>query len=981
MLLQTIGSVYHIADDAINFFTDTAFNDPNLGVYQANEIVKTSNGAFSPVINLDDLNWHNRLEHDASLTRLDSYFGNNHVLDLALFNQMLSYSSDGVGLSLQDLLNWRDSRLKDSRDKNPQVQYPISRVAQGYGEILFIINIFGDGQKISIDHAKSFFQNESLPGNWTKRKAPYSLAELDAQVAGLIFKDAIAANKIDLFPDPHLKFVFSSAYWGLEALQYIWCLLVMLAGFKFFYALTAICFPHVEKKDTFALYFVNIISSSVALVVFFYALFIPVFIKGESAWLHIQDVVGATSIIICLYFVELLARHDMPFFLAFHHVLTILLGFWGFVMRNEAQMKQLLLYMSFATLEQPSFIGMICYRIGTRRVKIWGLYFAAASFAVTRLINLAAAIFFMAHDWSFYYLDFKIAFLFFLALITWSQYETISVYFKLIKKVQYEPKESNYIAKSAMDSDSEVSFPTNRNIDKSISLDEKAPRKTKKKSVPAWFYSAILVVPVLIGILIAIWLPAGPSLTPFEKLDGTNNHIVYTKSGSSNRPFPEMSNSQNSANLPNPKQICDTLFTRDLENPEYDGNNVTLWDVSFGQFISHDVLLTGTDLAGPPIFQGSNDFETAWPWVNSNEQTPWLDLSHVYGTTGDILSKIRDPNDRCKLSLDANGHIPRDSHGILLVADTRTAQSPYLMGWTTIFIKEHNFQCATVSVLYPDAPSDEIFLRARELTILVYQKQIMNYVQNYGPGAVKFFVTDEPNSMSYFVNLKDVAITRDFSLSYRLHTMIPDKIKIVAENGTVVDTYSIDQVFFNTSLTDTFGLDAMLRGAMLTPANAYNSGYPTALRTSRFDLCQIDVRRAREKGLPAMNDLRASLGLDRLTHWYEISSNTTLQDALKSFYSTIDNVEGFVGALVEEPKYGNSLSELSVASLLLMAEDIARGDRWSILNIDVAPRDTFWKSAIVNAAYGRNIHALVNQHTSMKCLPVDPMRYSNAPPC
>ncbi|ORY27982.1 heme peroxidase [Rhizoclosmatium globosum] len=398
-------------------------------------------------------------------------------------------------------------------------------------------------------------------------------------------------------------------------------------------------------------------------------------------------------------------------------------------------------------------------------------------------------------------------------------------------------------------------------------------------------------------------------------------------------------------------------------------------------------MATTQDMQRIPIFVGQTPEETAWPWIDNNEQSTWLDLSNLYGTTPEILSYIRNQSHPCKLRLDKNGNLLREN-GKLVTGDQRAGQSPYLIGWHMLFTKEHNWQCDILAQKFPSMDADVLFYRAREATILVFQKFLVNeYVPGYsGEGRFRYLLSDR--SMDYFIAEKNIKSSNLFNILYRLHTMIPDTIKIIDARGILVDTYSIDQVYYNTTLMTKYGLDALLRGSMWTPAYRYGRGYPTAMTTSRFNLCEIDFIRARERELgsyintrkmyasnPTMSFYDPSVDWTRqLTEWSNFTSVPAIQNALEELYGNVENVELLAGAYLDNESEAASFGGIAYAVLLEEANTVIRGDRWSILNFDTAPRDFDWQNQLISTSYSRNIYDFVKQHTGMPCLPLDVMR-------
>ncbi|RYP20508.1 hypothetical protein DL765_002753 [Monosporascus sp. GIB2] len=130
---------------------------------------------------LDHLNRHNVLEHDGSLSRLDAYFGNNHVFNEEVFEQTKKYWTEPV-LDPDMLANSKLARQLDSKAFNPTYTFT-ERVEQfSLGELAAPIIAFGDlhSGKVNRTLVEYFFVNERLPYElgWTTREQALSTGDI-----------------------------------------------------------------------------------------------------------------------------------------------------------------------------------------------------------------------------------------------------------------------------------------------------------------------------------------------------------------------------------------------------------------------------------------------------------------------------------------------------------------------------------------------------------------------------------------------------------------------------------------------------------------------------------------------------------------------------------------------------------------------------------------------------------------------------------
>ncbi|KAJ3011222.1 UNVERIFIED_CONTAM: hypothetical protein HDU68_001779 [Siphonaria sp. JEL0065] len=159
-------------------------NDPNspTGVRHESELL--ANG--TPYLNLDDLNTHNRIEHDVSLTRQDAHFGDNHTIDPTLVKQFLGSSSDGAVISAKDLVKYRLSRYNDSKKRNPELTFGALQEGMAWGEASLVLTVFGNGNYVPVSHVESFFLHERIPDSYKKPNKLVDIVHSGVKITELI---------------------------------------------------------------------------------------------------------------------------------------------------------------------------------------------------------------------------------------------------------------------------------------------------------------------------------------------------------------------------------------------------------------------------------------------------------------------------------------------------------------------------------------------------------------------------------------------------------------------------------------------------------------------------------------------------------------------------------------------------------------------------------------------------------------------------
>ncbi|CAG8462472.1 Chloroperoxidase [Gigaspora rosea] len=124
---------------------------------------------FAKTLNLDDLNQHNKIEHDVSLTRKDFYFGDNHTIDPELIDLLLNQNIDGkMNQESFSKIHW--IRFNHSKEFNPTFSYTIERKLESAGESILILRIIGanTNHEIDVEKLEVLLKHERFPDGWRK---------------------------------------------------------------------------------------------------------------------------------------------------------------------------------------------------------------------------------------------------------------------------------------------------------------------------------------------------------------------------------------------------------------------------------------------------------------------------------------------------------------------------------------------------------------------------------------------------------------------------------------------------------------------------------------------------------------------------------------------------------------------------------------------------------------------------------------------
>ncbi|KAI8903635.1 Chloroperoxidase [Gorgonomyces haynaldii] len=177
--------VYGIKDDAVNFL---------LGLLAPGTPGQNQWGN----VDLASLAAHNFIEHDASYTHDDYYFHHDALsINYTKVVDLMNHSSDGITVSLDDLVQFKVELLEYSQRNNPEFSLPetpipLKSLAQ-YFEMAAPFTVFTGNvsNPLSKQQIASFFGLNRLPSDYKLPSEPVSSLEY------LLAQTAIAREKTE----------------------------------------------------------------------------------------------------------------------------------------------------------------------------------------------------------------------------------------------------------------------------------------------------------------------------------------------------------------------------------------------------------------------------------------------------------------------------------------------------------------------------------------------------------------------------------------------------------------------------------------------------------------------------------------------------------------------------------------------------------------------------------------------------------------
>ena len=387
----------------------------------------------------------------------------------------------------------------------------------------------------------------------------------------------------------------------------------------------------------------------------------------------------------------------------------------------------------------------------------------------------------------------------------------------------------------------------------------------------------------------------------------------------------------------------------------------------WGQFLDHDIDLVPTidppesfDIpvpAGDPDFDPNSTGSVVIPLERSfynivdnvrqqvNEITSYIDASNVYGSDTERALELRtlDGTGRLKTSegrllpFNVNGfpNAPdSDDASFFLAGDFRANEQVGLTAMHVLFVREHNYWAERFRKKLPSLDGDEIYELARaivgaEMQVITYNEFLPILLGRRGLARYRGYKPDvDPGIANVFA-----------TAAYRLgHSMLsPELLRLDVNGNTIPDgNLSLAEAFFRPDHILSNGIESILRGLANQTCQEIDPYIVDAVRnflfgqpgSGGFDLASLNIQRGRDHGLPSYNQVRIDYGLSPRTAFSEISSDPKIQANLASVYSTVDDIDIWVGGLSEDHTPDALVGETFFVILKDQFERLRDGDRY-----------------------------------------------------
>lgn len=436
------------------------------------------------------------------------------------------------------------------------------------------------------------------------------------------------------------------------------------------------------------------------------------------------------------------------------------------------------------------------------------------------------------------------------------------------------------------------------------------------------------------------------------------------------------------ANRPNPRTVSNDLFAQDglLNDPLSLSDYCWVW----GQFLDHDIGLTtdaqdesamifvpagdpwfdplGMGTAVIPMSRSTSDPATGTgidnPRQHPNQITTFIDGSNVYGSDEAHANWLRTFSGG-KLKTSAGNLLPFNtmtgeldaeidptaphmdnatgiSDKVFVAGDVRANENVLLLSMHTLFVREHNRLCDELIEEYPDWTDEQLYQHARKIVGALIQNVVYSEwlpAMGVDIDAYSGYKSDvNPGLFNVFT-----------AAAFRLgHTLLNSQIRRLDDQGdSFPGELGLRDAFFNPMvLVNTGGIEPFLKGMgeqvqqdmdhkVIDDVRNFLFGPPGA---GGLDLASININRGRERGLPHFNSVRQTFGLEPYNFYGEINSDASVFIPLLTLYSSVDDIDPWVGMLAEAHMHGTLFGPTVMKIMEVQFTRLRDGDRFYFLN-------------------------------------------------
>ncbi|KAF0288400.1 Chorion peroxidase [Amphibalanus amphitrite] len=307
--------------------------------------------------------------------------------------------------------------------------------------------------------------------------------------------------------------------------------------------------------------------------------------------------------------------------------------------------------------------------------------------------------------------------------------------------------------------------------------------------------------------------------------------------------------------------------------------------------------------------------------------THYLDGSQIYGSSLEQQTHLRELSGG-RLKSQAGTLLPVDGDAFCANAtmqcfeagDERVNEQVSLTLAHTIWLREHNRIAAVLATKHPAWNDERLFQETRRIVIAEYQHITYNewlptlLDLDYLSRNELLMDSGTSHSFKYRREVKALITNAFATAALRFgHSLVSGTIGLFSSLGVQTSSVMLRDVFFDPHLLyDPQRLTQLARGLAAQRTQKLDGNFASDLTEHLFeadgashglDLVALNIQRGRDHGLGTYNDAREATGRPRATSWADLQGDMTSAaiEALQSVYQHVDDVDLFIGGVLEQP--------------------------------------------------------------------------------
>ncbi|XP_021697884.1 peroxidasin isoform X1 [Aedes aegypti] len=366
-------------------------------------------------------------------------------------------------------------------------------------------------------------------------------------------------------------------------------------------------------------------------------------------------------------------------------------------------------------------------------------------------------------------------------------------------------------------------------------------------------------------------------------------------------------------------------------------------------------------------------FGTVQPREQINQLTAYIDGSQVYGYSESFARDLRNlttdegllregphfPNQKSLLpfaaptdGMDCRRNLEESTVNCFTSGDIRVNEQLGLLSMHIVWFREHNRIAQEFKRINPQWDGDKIYFESRKVVgammqHITYQQWLPEIIGEQGMALLgEYQGYDSSVNPSISNEFATAALRFGHSLINPILHRLNESFEPI-EQGNI----ALHKAFFAPwRIVYEGGVDPLLRGLFTVPAKLKkpNQNLNTDLTEKLFetahavalDLAAINIQRSRDHALPGYNDYRKFCNLKVAERFddlkQEISSEAT-RNKLQELYGHPDNIDLWVGGILEDQLPGAKVGPLFMCILVEQFRKLRDGDRFWYENDQFKP--------------------------------------------